>query len=60
MCPSLSLECIQIVHEALSREEQIQTAVVKGDSTSDLVTETDVAVEKFVIKELKQAYPDHQ
>lgn len=49
----------QIVKEALSKGNG-RDASIKGDISSDLVTETDLAVEKFVFKELKEAYPNHK
>ena len=49
----------QIVEEALTKGNG-RDASIKGDISSDLVTETDLAVEKFVFKELKEAYPNHK
>ncbi|XP_003382455.1 PREDICTED: inositol monophosphatase 1-like [Amphimedon queenslandica] len=49
----------EIVDEALSKGER-RDASIKGINTSDLVTETDLAVEKFVFEELRNYYPDHK
>lgn len=50
---------VQIVDEALRKGER-RDASIKGINTSDLVTETDLAVEKFVFEELRNYYPDHK
>lgn len=50
---------MQIVDEALRKGER-RDASIKGINTSDLVTETDLAVEKFVFEELRNYYPDHK
>ena len=46
---------ISLEHKARLHEVQI----TRKGTVKDLVTEADVAVEKFLVEQIKQAYPDH-
>ena len=46
----------QIAQDALHREKQVDEKI----STADLVTETDIKVEKMIFSELRQKFPTHK
>ena len=46
-----------MIREAFSKSKNV---LCKGGWSTDLVTETDEAVEKMILEELKKLFPDHK
>lgn len=59
---ALAREAGAIIREALDRRFDGQATVVleKYENPSDLVTETDQAVEKYIKQKLAEVYPGHK